>query len=291
MQSELVWDAGCRLGEGPVWHPQDASIYFVDIKGREVLRWSTDAGSGRRWPMPQQTGWLVPRRRGGWLAGFQQGVAALELEPEVRHALLHRLHDEGSPMRLNDAKADARGRLWFGSMNDDDSERSDGLLYRLTGDGTPEAVDRGYRVTNGPAFSPDGRTMYHNDTAARRIHAFDVSAEGALSNKRVWAEFNRYEGHPDGIATDAEGRVWVAHWGGSRVTQRDARSGRVLRTVVVPAPNVTSVAFGGPGLVDLYITTARSGVGESALAQSPLSGGLFVARGVGPGRLAEAFDG
>lgn len=291
MQSELVWDARCRLGEGAVWHPEDASIYFVDVKGREVLRWSTEGGAGRRWPMPQQTGWLVPRRRGGWLAGLQQGVAALELEPEVRHGWLHRLHDDASPMRLNDAKADASGRLWFGTMNDEDLEQPDGALYRLSGTGTPEVVDRGYRVTNGPAFSPDGATMYHNDTVARRIHAFDVAADGALSNKRVWAELNRYEGHPDGIATDAEGHVWVAHWAGSRVTQRDARSARVLRTVVVPAPNVTSIAFGGPGLVDLYITTARSGVGDSALAQSPLSGALFVARGVGPGRLAEAFDG
>ena len=291
MQSELVWDAGCRLGEGPVWCPAEAAIYFVDIEGREVLRWSAEGGRTQRWQMPESVGWLVPRRRGGWLAGFRQGVAALVLEPECRHEVLHRLHADAPTMRLNDAKVDARGRLWFGSLDDADEEGTDGLFYRLAGGGPPEVVDRGYAVTNGPAFSPDGHTLYHNDSASRRIFAFDVSADGALSNKRVWAEFNRYEGQPDGITTDAEGHVWVAHWGGFRVTQRDARSGRVLRTVVVPSPNVTSVAFGGPGFADLYITTARRGVTESALAQSPLAGGLFVARGVGPGLAAEAFDG
>ncbi len=294
MQSELVWDAGCELGEGAVWHPRDASLYFVDIHGRELLRWTPEGDGRRRWPMPQKPGWLVPRRRGDWLAGLPQGVAAVTLEPELRVELVHRVHDEGSPMRLNDGKADARGRLWFGSTRDADgdaADAADAVLYRLVGAGPPEVVDRGYRVANGPAFSPDGRTLYHTDSAARRIYAFDLARDGSLSNKRVWTEFNRYEGHPDGMTTDADGHLWVAHWGGFRVTQRDARSGRVLRTVVVAAPNVTSVAFGGPALADLYITTARSGVTESALAQSPLAGALFVARGVGPGRLAEAFDG
>ncbi len=249
----------------------------------------------RRWALPQPTGWLVERRRGGWLAGFAQGVAALELAPELRPEMLYPLHDEAAALRLNDAKADAQGRLWFGTSNTRDAERDldrpDGKLYRWAGAGVPEVVETGYRLPSGPAFSPDGRTLYHADSLAKTIFSFDLSASGALSNKRVLVEFNRYEGDPHGMTVDAAGQLWVAHWGGSRVTQREARSGRVLRTVVVPAPHVSGVAFGGPALNDLYITTARSGVGESALAQSPRSGALFVARGVGPGRLAGVFDG
>lgn len=325
MQSELVWASACRLGESPVWHVDDASIYFVDNKGQEVLACAPDGSRPRRWPMPQRIGWLAPRagaRRDGrageggvtdsaggasradppdgadisgagiWVAGFQQGVAALTLEPEVRHELLHRLHDADSPMHLNDGKVDAAGRLWFGTVNGRDRERLDGQLYRLAADDVaPRSVDAGYRVTNGPAFSPDGRTLYHADSAAKTIFAFDVTAEGQLSNKRIWVEFNRYEGYPDGMTTDAEGHLWVAHFAGYRVTQRDARTARVLRTVVVPTPNATSVAFGGPGLNDLFITTARGGLADGALAVSPLSGGLFVARGVGPGRLSGVFGG
>ena len=294
MQSELVWASACRLGESPVWNAADSSLYFVDIEGREVLACAADGSLQRRWPVSQKIGWLAPRASGAspWLAGFQQGVVALSLEPEVRHELLHPLHDAESPLRLNDGKVDAAGRLWFGTLNDRDQERPDGQLYRLLpDDASPQAVDAGYRVTNGPAFSPDGRTLYHADSVAQTIFAFDLSPDGRLSGKRVLVEFNRYEGYPDGMTTDAEGRLWVAHFGGYRVSQRDPQTGRVLRTVVVPSPNATSVAFGGPGLNDLFITTARSGMAESALAQSPLSGGLFVARGVGPGRMPGVYGG
>ena len=291
MQAELLWDCENRLGEGAVWNAVDASLYFVDIEGREVLAFTPASGARRRWAMPQTVGWLVQRAAGGWLAGFQQGVVALTLTPEIRFELLHRLHDEGSLMRLNDAKVDAAGRLWFGTMKDVEPDRPDGKLYCCAGAGAPKEMEAAYRVPNGPAFSPDGRTLYHSDSSARTIYAFNVSEGGELFKKRVYAVFNRFEGLPDGMTTDASGNLWVAHWDGSRVTQREPLSGRVLRTIVVPTPRVTNVAFGGPNLTDLFITTARSGMSDAALAQSPFAGSLFVARDVGQGRLPDVFNG
>jgi sugar lactone lactonase YvrE len=151
-------------------------------------------------------------------------------------------------------------------------------------------VDRGYCVTNGPTFSADGRTLFHTDSPLRTIHAFDVSPEGTLSNKRVWLKFADDEGYPDGMTTDAEGHVWVAHWGGACVTQRDT-TGQVLQTISLPVPHVTNVAFGGPELSDLYITSARAGLSAQQLAAAPLSGGLFCARSAGRGRLPGVYAG
>lgn len=297
MQAVAVWESRCELGEGTVWNAADASLYFVDIKGRELLASTPATGAQRRWPLPQMIGWVVPRVGGGWLAGFEQGVAALTLpaEPAAQGSApaiewLHRLHAEGSPLRLNDAKADASGRLWFGSMNKLDESRPDGVFYRWVAGSAPVRVDDGYCVTNGPTFAPDGRTLYHTDSARRCVYAFDVSADGELSNKRVWLRFERDEGYPDGMCTDAEGCLWIAHWGGARVTRRDAQ-GRVIARIDVAAPQVTNVAFGGESLSDLYITTARTGLGDDVLATAPLSGALFVVRGAGRGVLPGAFAG
>ena len=287
---ECVWDAQCRLAEGLVWDAAKQSMFFVDIKGMAVHAFTPDKGAQRSWPMPEMIGWLVPRQSGDWVAGFQSGVAALKLGQPSKIDWLHRIHKPNSPMRLNDAKADAQGRLWFGSMNGQDESQPVGQFYRLDGDGQLKVVDSGYCVTNGPTFSVDGRTLFHTDSPARTIYAFDVSADGALSNKRAWVKFGDDEGFPDGMTTDADGNVWVAHWGGSRVTQRDA-AGRVQQTIALPVPHVTNLAFGGKDLTDLYITSARAGLSPQALAAAPLSGGLFRVTRAGRGRLPGVWAG
>jgi sugar lactone lactonase YvrE len=291
---ECLWQARCTLGEGLVWNPTLQSMFFVDIKNPTVHAYTPATASKpaaqRSWPMPEMIGWLVPRHDGTWLAGFQSGVATLKLGQPSTIDWLHRLHQPGSPMRLNDAKSDAAGRLWFGSMNGADESQPVGLFYRLDADGQLHTVDRGYCVTNGPTFSADGRTLYHTDSEIRTIYAYDVSPQGELSNRRVWVKFEGDEGYPDGMTTDAEGHVWVAHWAGARVTQRDA-TGRVMQTIALPAPRVTNVAFGGPDLTDLYITTARVGMTPSELTAAPLAGALFRVQGAGRGRLPGVYAG
>jgi sugar lactone lactonase YvrE len=286
----LLWDCRCRLGEGAVWSAADASLYFVDVQGRELLAFTPATGAQRRWPMPQRIGWIVPRASGGWIVGLQSGVAALRLEPEPRFEWLHRLHPEGSPMRLNDAKVDATGRLWFGSLNNDDESRPDGRLYRWSAGKAPVEADAGYCVTNGPTFSADGRTLFHTDSVRATVYAYDLSGDGAIANRREWLRFAADEGYPDGMTTDAAGHVWIAHWGGARVTQRDG-AGRVLRQIDLPVPHVTTVAFGGADFTDLFVTSARAGLDAAALERAPRSGSLFVVHGAGPGRPPNAFSG
>jgi D-xylonolactonase len=288
MNAELAWDCRCRLGEGTVWNAADASLYFVDVHGRELLAFTPATGAQRRWPMPQRIGWVVPRAAGGWIAGLESGVAALQLEPQVQVEWLHRLHAEGSSMRLNDAKADAAGRLWFGSLNNGNESQPDGRLYRWVPGAAPTEVDAGYCVTNGPTFSLDGRTMFHTDSVRATVYAYAIGEDGTAGDRQPWLRFEPGEGYPDGMTTDARGELWIAHWGGARVTRRGAQ-GEVLQTIELPVPNVTNVAFGGPALEDLYISTARAGLDEAALQAAPLSGSLFVVRGAGRGLPAGRF--
>jgi len=174
--------------------------------------------------------------------------------------------------RLNDACVDAEGHLWFGSM-DDGEEVASGCLYRLTHDGS-RAMDDGYVITNGPAFSPDGRTLYHTDTLERVIYAFDRDADGTISSKRIFALIEDGAGYPDGPTVDSEGCLWTGLFGGWSA-RRYSPTGEFLMEVRFPCANVTKIAFAGKDLRTVYATTAWKGLDAKARAEQPLAGGLF----------------
>ena len=176
--------------------------------------------------------------------------------------------------RFNDGKVDVNGRYWAGSM-DDGEKLETGSLYRLDGDLSLHKMDENYAITNGPAFSVDGRTLYHTDTAKRTIFAFDFSEDGAISNKRVFVQLEaEAEGYPDGMTVDADSCIWLAHFAGSRIT-RYSPEGKVLQVIPMPVPNITSCTFAGADLDTMYITTARHLLKEEDVRKYPLSGSLF----------------
>ena len=278
-----VWPAGALLGEGPLWSPRDAAVWFVDIRGSRLLRWDpADGGQGgghgggqgggrREWPMDEACCWLVERADGdGFLAGLRSRFVHLRLDGgrPVIAAEIARPEADLPGNRFNDAKADAWGRVWAGSM-DDAGAAPTGSLYRIDADGTVTRADGPYTVANGPATSPDGRTLYHTDSAARTVYAFDLGADGVLSRKRVHIRFGDADGYPDGMTCDAEGGLWIAHWDGGRVS-RFHPDGSLDRAVALPVSRVTSCVFGGPGLDRLFVTTAAF-----ERAHEPLAGGLF----------------
>ena len=267
-----IWPAGAILGEGPLWDEHEGALYWVDIKAPAVHRYYPAGGEKKTWPMPEMIGCIAKRRRGGFVAAFQSGFAFVDLG----RGKLERIGNpepELSGNRFNDGKCDAAGSFWAGSM-DDALRRPTGWLYRLDPDLSWEKVDGGYVCTNGPAFSPDGRTMYHADSHGRTIYVYDLSGAGQVANKRVFARFGQDEGVPDGMTTDTDGCLWVCHWGGWRIT-RFRPDGKVDRTVAMPVSRVTSCAFGGPDFATLYVTSAATGLDAAALAKEPLAGGLF----------------
>jgi xylono-1,5-lactonase len=261
-------EARDTLGEGPVWSPSRNSVLWVDIFGQQVHELGLEKGSITSWNVPERIGWLIEREgREDFIAGLKTGFVELQLEPFSIRRIGN--PEAGRPQnRLNDAKTDAQGRIWAGSKDDDDKVSS-GALYRLDPDFTWSRQDDGYVVANGPAFSPDGKTMYHNDSGRRTVYAFDIDERSELSRKRVFATFEEEWGYPDGMATDAEGGIWIAHWGAGRVS-RFRPDGTLDRSVALPASNITSVVFAGPRLERMFVTSAAF-----KCESEPLAGALF----------------
>lgn len=265
-----VGDTLDMLGEGPVWCPREGALYWVDIRAPAVRRLDA-AGHVTTWPMPEPVGSLALRAAGGILVALKSALSVFD--PAT--GAITRLADapgHHAGLRFNDGKCDRQGRFWVGTMRAGD-EKADGFLYRLDERGCAKVLD-GIEIPNSLCWSPDGRTMYFSDSPKRVIWAFPYDpATGAIGERRVFATLPA----PlvaDGGTVDAEGYLWSANYNGWRVT-RFAPDGTVDRVVPVPASNITSCAFGGPGLGTLFITSAWQNLGEDERARQPAAGALF----------------
>jgi sugar lactone lactonase YvrE len=273
-----VWPVGAELGEGPVWHAAQQAFYFVDIKGGALHRCDADGGHRRNWSTPRQPGFVLPCDDGNLLCGMQGGL--YQFNPNAgSFTLLQPVEEDLPGNRINDGFADQRGRLWFGTM-DDAEKNPTGSLYRRE-HGILNKQDDNYVITNGPAMSPDGKTLYHTDTLLRTVYAFDVDAAGNLSGKRPFIVIDG-SGYPDGMAVDAEGCLWIALFGGWRI-ERFLPSGELIGVLPFPCANITKLAFGGADLQTVHVTTAWKGLSSAERLQQPLAGGLFSFRADTPG--------
>jgi sugar lactone lactonase YvrE len=269
---ECVADVHAVLGEGPIWVAREQALYWVDIKGYKIFRLD-EFGERSEWPTPMRVGSLAPRADGGFIGGTDKGIALIDLEAGQFDIVLN--PEEGLPHnRFNDGKVDRDGRFWAGTMDDLEKD-STGALYRVDAVLGCSTIDRDYRITNGPAFSPDGRLMYHTDTARQVTYRFDMDQAGNAANRRVFLQFGEGDGNPDGLTVDSEGCIWIAFWGGWCV-RRFSPAGERLETLRLPVSQPTSCAFGGPDLDRLYITSASCGLDEAELRMQPNAGGLFM---------------
>jgi xylono-1,5-lactonase len=271
-RAECVADVHAVLGEGPVWVAREAALYWVDIKGYKVFRFTPESGALKTWETPYRVCSLAPRDGGGFIAGTEDGFSRVDLEADRFMPLVNPEPDRMSN-RFNDGKLDRQGRFWAGTMDNDEAKAS-GALYRLDPDHRYARVDDGYRVTNGPAFSPDGRTMYHNDSARQITYAFDLDEGSEATNRREFLTFGEGDGYPDGMTVDAEGCLWIAFWDGWCV-RRFSPEGERLAELKLPVARPTSCAFGGDALDQLYVSSASIGLTKEEKAAQPQAGGLF----------------
>ncbi|HEY0052077.1 MAG TPA: SMP-30/gluconolactonase/LRE family protein [Caulobacteraceae bacterium] len=266
---ECVWDVGAELGEGPMWDARGGWLWFVDIKGRRVHRFEPATGARRSWDAPDQCSFILPIAGGGYACGLPNGVHRFDPDTGA-FTLTVEVEPDRPGNRLNDGYVDATGHLWFGTMDDGESEAT-GSLYRLGAQGL-QRMDDGYVITNGPAASPDGRTLYHVNTVERTLWAFDLGEDGTLANKRLFGRSP--QGGADGPVVDVAGNLWLGLFGGWGLA-RYGPDGTLLDRAPAPCANVTKGCFGGEDLRTLYVTTAWKSLSTEARAEQPLAGGLF----------------
>lgn len=281
--ARLAFDAGAELGECPLWSATEQALYWVDIAGRAIHRFDPATGTDEHWPMPSEPGCIGLARAGGLVAALRDGF--YRFHPATRN--LRKVADapyDTAQMRFNDGRCDGAGRFWAGAMFEPRTREAAAMHCLDNGHvraGWGPAEGLGVKVSNGLAFAPDGLTLYQSDSPNHVIYRFDFDpATGTASHRRVFARVPDnmtavdYGGRPDGAAVDAEGCYWSAQYEGGRVL-RYSPEGEVVAVLRVPARRSTMVAFGGPDLKTLYITSARRGASAAEFAHYPHPGGLF----------------
>ena len=278
---KVVSRVGAILGEGPIWDAAAACLWWVDIIGETLHRFdpAPDAPNREtRWTLGRPLGAVAP------CASPRNGVVLVTPEGYVRfhpgsgqQAVLAEVERDIAATRMNDGKCDSRGRFWAGTMAYDESPGAGGL-YVLEPNGRVRQVLWDVGISNGIGWSPDDRRMYYVDSVTQRIDVFDFDAEaGILTNRRCLVEIPESDGAPDGLCVDSEGLIWVALWDGGAI-HRYSPEGRLAGKLELPVTRPTSVAFGGPELRDLYITTARYALNDVQLKDQPDAGALFRCR-------------
>ncbi|PKG22296.1 SMP-30/gluconolactonase/LRE family protein [Niallia nealsonii] len=274
---ELVLDAKAELGEGPCWDARTGILYWVDIEGEKVCAFNPTTGENKEIVLDQQVSAVVPTlNKDKLIVALEKGLFYLQEQTEELQ-LITEIERNLPDNRTNDGKCDAYGRFWIGTMNKKE-EKEQGALYCLDTNGEFTKKLDNISTSNGLAWDKNNNYMYYIDTPTQKVLRYEFALDTAILGKAVEVvDFSDEEGFPDGMTIDQEGMLWIAHWGGSKVSRWNPNTNKKLEDIELPVLNVTSCTFGGGNLQELYITTARTGMSEEQLEKYPLSGGLFKA--------------
>ena len=281
-RAELLKEIQPVVGEGPSWDETNQCLLWVDIMGKAAHQYDPASGEDRCLPLPCEPGTIVPRENGGAVLATSEGFAFLDLHSGELDPIVS-LSEAQAEHRFNDGKCDPQGRFWAGTMFQDESRPLEewepvGILYRLDHDLTSHPVLTQTTIPNGLTWSPDGSIFYFIDSPRFDVMAYDFDAvQGNLSNPRQVVKIPDAIGFPDGMTSDLDGNLWIAHFGTGLVSHWNPRSGELLGKIELPLRYATSCVFGGRDRDELYITSARVLLDEQQLAEQPLSGSLFVA--------------
>ena len=274
LRVEVAFDAGADLAESPWWDANRAELLWVDLFAGEIHRLNPVSGRDRSLAIGQPVGMVAGRRSGGVVCAVRDGVGFADLDEDT-FALVVPIESSIVGNRMNDGACDAAGRLWAGTMATD-LAASAGTLYCVTPELVVTPMLSHISISNGLDWSPDGRNFYFIDSPTRRVDVCDFEiATGEIRNRQTLVHTPNDDAIPDGMAVDLDGTLWVAMWDGGCV-RRYSSSGELIEIVELPVTRVTSVAFGGSQMDQLFITTARNGLSPKQLHNEPLAGAIFV---------------
>ena len=277
------------LGEGAIWHPEKNALMWVDITQGRVFMYKPGEGMLENIELQSMVGTVVPASK-DYLAVAAQEKGITSIKEDGSTEIMVDFPDHAAEnVRFNDGKCDPQGRLWVGTMHKQ-VRKGAGNLYMLQNDSLI-VKEKNVTISNGIVWDTNLNVMYYIDTPEQCVYAYDYEAKtGQISNRRVVIEIPKEKGSPDGMTIDSDGNLWIAHWGGHGVYQWNPESGKLLQKIEVPAPNVTSCAFGGPDYKTLFITTAREGLSEEQQSRYPLSGSLFKIKVKAQGKRPNIFE-
>ena len=277
LTASLLYPSQCILGEGPMWHTKRKTCFWVDIEGQLLFEYNFQTKEINSWKIPHRVSVIIEEENDSLLLGLQGGLARFDLKSAALKWLLD-IDKEKNNHRCNDAAVDCEGRLWIGTM-----ERSFktgmGTLYCIHKNFSAEAKVNKVTISNGMAWSPDNKKFYYIDTPQQTVACFLFDAtSGNIQFEKIAVQIPEVMGMPDGMAIDAEGMLWIAHWGGFGVYRWNPVSGNLIDKIDVPVPQVSSCAFFGDELDQLIITTASEKLSKKDLKKYPHSGDTFVAK-------------
>jgi sugar lactone lactonase YvrE len=284
MQAELIFDAKNAVGESPVWHAGEKSLYWVDIPAKALHRWKEGDAKGQgvqTWHASEMIGCIAMHASGGWIAAMESGIFHLlqQANGSILEKPLASITHPIAGMRFNDGRCDRQGRFVAGTMLMSMADsRQEGCVVSYQKDSILKTVVHGLYTPNGMAFSPDGRTMYLSDShpKSQLVWAFDYdTASGTPSNRRVFVDMNSLPGRPDGAAVDEDGCYWVCGNDAGHI-HRFTPQGKLDQSLAVPVKKPAMCAFGGADMKTLYVTSIRPA--NMDLTDQPLAGGVFALR-------------
>ena len=287
-KAELVVNMGGTLGEGICWDETERLLYWIDISENKIFVYNMENSTVKIVDVGQNVGFVALREQGGLVAGLEDGLYSVDTDSGKTKCLV-KVESDNKSNRFNDGECDCMGRIWAGTMAKSDETNGSGSFYCIDTDLSVEKMIEKTRISNGIAFSPDNKTMYHIDSPSGEVSAFDFDKRsGQIVGKRCAANVPKEMGFPDGMTVDADGNLWVGMWAGSAVVKYDGATGQMLEKIDIPALHVTTMVFGGAGMDEMFVITAKK---KTDLNEFPNAGGMFRIKMDVKGRRTYKFGG